>query len=401
VRWSPSTAIIERTEPSGESPIEAARRIAETVAGPAAASVDREARFPSEAFQSLRDARLLSALVPARLGGAGASLAEIAEITETLARRCAATGMIYAMHQIQVACLVNHAQTSPHFGRYLEDLASNERLIASATSEVGVGGDLRQSIAFVDQQGQICRLEKRAPTVSYGAHTDDLLVTARRSNDAAPSDQVLVLLAKGDHLLEPQGGWNTLGMRGTCSPGFVLRASFSPDQIIDTPFSEIACQTMVPVSHLLWSSVWLGIASDALARAHAFVRAAARREPGSSPPGALRLAEAMVELDTLRARVSAARAEYEAEREHPDAAARLSSLSYATKINGLKIAASEQVVEIVTSALRVIGMAGYKEEGDLSVTRHLRDAHAAALMISNDRIYAVNASLLLAQKDSR
>jgi len=309
--------------------------------------------------------------------------------------------MIYAMHQIQVASLVSHARQSKRFGRYLSELVRRQRLIASATSEVGVGGDLRQSMAFVDEENGRCTLEKRASTVSYGAHADDVLVTARRSKGAAPSDQVLVLLERGDYQLEPQGNWNTLGMRGTCSPGFVLRASFSPDQIVETPFSGIACQTMVPVSHLLWSSVWLGIAVDALGRAHAFVRTAARREPGSVPPGALRLAEAMAQLDTMKSRVSAALSEYEAEREHPDAAARLSSMVYASKINGLKIATSELVVDIVTRALRIIGMAGYKDDGDLSVARHLRDAHSAALMISNDRIYGANASLLLAQKDPR
>jgi acyl-CoA dehydrogenase len=378
---------------------ETSRRIADQVAGPAAVSVDREARFPHEAVDALRSARLLGALVPREFGGLGADLKEIVSITETLARRCAATGMIFAMHQIQVACLTRHVLQQAAFRRYLEELALGQRLIASVTSEVGVGGDLRKSVASVLPGAHAARLEKRAPTVSYGEHADDLLVTARRAPDAAPSDQVLVLLRRGDYALERLSDWNTLGMRGTCSPGFVVRAAFAPDQIVPGDFAEIACQTMVPVSHLLWSAVWLGIASDALSKAHAFVRSEARRQPGSVPPGALRLAEASALLDSLRGRVQAMLVDYQTACESCDGA--LSGLAWSVKINGLKLSASELVVEIVTRALGIIGMAGYREDGELSVARHLRDAHSAALMINNDRIYAANASLLLVQKESR
>ena len=52
-------------------------------------------------------------------------------------------------------------------------------------------------------------------------------------------------------------------------------------QILPVPFADISAQTMLPVSHLLWSALWLGIATDAVARARAFVRAEARKKPGS------------------------------------------------------------------------------------------------------------------------
>ena len=54
--------------------------------------------------------------------------------------------MIYAMHQIEVACLVRHGRSAPFFRDYLAELRRREWLIASATSEIGVGGDLRRSV---------------------------------------------------------------------------------------------------------------------------------------------------------------------------------------------------------------------------------------------------------------
>src|SRR5579863_1743987 len=91
--------------------IDTATAIANDVVAAAAEQVDREARFPKEAIDALRAEGLLAAYVPAELGGGGASLAEVGAVTSVLARRCASTAMIYAMHQIQVACLVRHART--------------------------------------------------------------------------------------------------------------------------------------------------------------------------------------------------------------------------------------------------------------------------------------------------
>jgi acyl-CoA dehydrogenase len=48
--------------------------------------------------------------------------------------------------------------------------------------------------------------------------------------------------------------------------------------------------------------------------------------------------------------------------------------------------------------MRICGMAGYKNGGEFSVGRHLRDILSAQLMISNDRIAATTGTLLLAQR---
>ena len=84
---------------------------------------------------------------------------------------------------------------------------------------------------------------------------------------------------------------NTLGLRGTCSLGYILRATSTPEMVAGVPYSDISTHTMLPVSHVVWSSVWLGIADAAVEKARKYVRAAARKQPGVTSPGALRLAE--------------------------------------------------------------------------------------------------------------
>jgi len=375
--------------------VEAARRIAEGVAGPAADAVDREARFPHEAIAALREEGLLAAFVPRALGGLGATIGELAASCEVLGRACASTAMIYAMHQIEVVCLVRHALSSPFFRDYLAELSRREWLIASATSEIGVGGDLRRSICAVERVGSRVRITKRAPVISYGEEADDILLTARRAPDAAAADQVLVLARKGDIRLTPAGEWNTLGMRGTRSLGFSLEADASVEQVLPVPFADVACQTMLPASHVLWTSLWLGLASDAVGRARAFVRAEARRTPGTTPPGALRLAEAVAALGTMAATVHGGLADFERQQDDPEA---LAGLGFAIRMNNLKTSAASMAPEIVARALGVCGISGYRNDSPYAVGRHLRDAHGAALMISNDRVLSANAAMLLIHK---
>jgi acyl-CoA dehydrogenase len=376
--------------------VEAARRIAEGVAAPAADAVDREARFPHEAIAALREARMLSAFVPRELGGRGATIGELAATCEVLGRSCASTAMIYAMHQIEVACLVRHGLSSPFFRDYLAELTHKEWLIASATSELGVGGDLRRSICAVALDGPRFHVTKHAPVISYGEEADDILLTARRTPESAAADQVLVLARKGETHLTRTAEWDTLGMRGTRSLGFVLDATGSPDQVVPVPFADIAGQTMLPVSHVLWTSLWRGLASDAVARARAFVRAEARRMPASPPPSALRLAETVAELGAMRATVHQGLADFERDQDDPEA---LGGLGFAIRMNNLKTSASRMAPEIVARALGVCGVSGYRCDSPYAVGRHLRDAHGAALMISNDRVFSANAAMLLVYKE--
>ncbi|MEA2144232.1 MAG: acyl-CoA dehydrogenase [Solirubrobacteraceae bacterium] len=374
-------------------------RLADDVAAPNADDVDRNARFPAEAVDAMRASGALAAFVPSELGGGGVSFEAIAAACFELGRRCGASAMVFAMHQIQIVSMVRHLDDAPWFQEYLRDVVRERRLVASATSEVGTGGDMRTSVAAVTpgDDGQMT-FEKQAPTVSYGAYADDLFTTLRRAPDAEPNDQVVVLTHADQMSLEQTGTWDPMGMRGTCSPGYVVRARFSPAQVLPTAFPRVCSESMVPVSHILWSHLWLGIATDAFDRARAFVRVAARRQPGTVPPSAQRLSHLMSELSLLRAEVSSGLRDFIEASEDPERE-RLSTMAAVLRFNNLKIAASEQAPRVCQGALAVCGIVGYKNDTPFSVGRHLRDSMSACLMVANERIHQTNANLLLIAKD--
>ncbi len=387
--------MLDRSEPDATPRtadlIARAKRVA-TVAAAHADAVDRDARFPREAVEAMREERLLGIMIPAHLGGEGADFAEIAQICTTLGAACSASGMVFAMHQIKASSLVHHGLDSDWHRTFMQKVAEKQLLLGSATTEAGIGGDLRNSICSIVPDGDQVRIEKDATVISYGLDADAILATARRAPDAASSDQVMVVIEKHQASLEQTSTWDTLGMRGTTSHGFKLAATVPAEQVFPKPFAEIAAQSMLASSHLFWAALWFGIAGSALSKAQASVRQAARRMPNAVPPGAARLAAAAAELAGLKTLVRDGIARFEAAR-HDDAA--INSMAFAVAMNAVKVEASRRAVSLVQEALTIVGIQGYKNANPFSIGRQLRDILSAPLMIANDRILSNTATMLL------
>jgi acyl-CoA dehydrogenase len=362
------------------------------VAAAEADDVDRNARFPKAAIDAARQQKLLGAQIPVQFGGHGASIAELTDMCYALGRACSSTAMIFAMHQTKVACLVRHGAGSPWHEKLMRRVAAEQLLLASSTTEGQNGGNIRSSAAAVERAGAEISLLRNATVISYGAQADGIVTIARRANDAAASDQVLLALTRDNYTLERSLEWETLGMRGTCSAGFELKATAAAEQVFPEAYEKIHAQTMTPVAHLCWSSVWAGIAAAAVDRAQRFIRKAARGANGQMPPGAAHFTTARMTLTKLRAMITSTLDTYTTH-EHDETA--LSSLGFQSSINLLKVEASELAVATVMSAMRACGLSGFRNDGDFSVGRQLRDVLSAPLMINNDRILTNIASASL------
>jgi acyl-CoA dehydrogenase len=366
-----------------QNDLTARARAAAEVAKANAATVDAEARFPGESFAEIRKQRLLGIQVPQALGGEGASIAEIADVCYILGQACSSTALIYAMHQIKMACIVRHSKGNATLERILGRIAAEQLLMASSTTEGQAGGNVRSSEAAVEHDGGHVTLERKATVISYAVEADGVVTTARRSADAAGSDQVLLVLLKADYTLERLQMWDTLGMRGTHSEGFTLRARAAAEQIMPEPYERIHAQTMVPFAHLLWGSVWAGIAAAATGKAQAFTRNAVRNSNGQMPPGAAHFTQAVSSLRTLRGVLAANLRSYEVIMSDEKA---ISSLEFQALITLTKVQASELAVTTVLSSLRACGLSGYRNDTEFTIGRLLRDVLSAPLMINNDRI---------------
>lgn len=375
---------------STESVVSVAARIGAEVAGPAADDVDIHARFPHESLAAFRESGLLSAMVPQELGGGGARPSEIAAAVRAVAAHCCSSALVLAMHSMEISNLSRHGTTEP-LRELQREVVSEQLLFANANSEVGAGGDVGRSICALEVAEGRRTLTKEALAISYGEYADIVVATARRTVDSEPGDQVQVIL-RGSQL-EPTSEWDALGLRGTCSRSFLLKAEIDEDLVYPVPFSLIGSAGGLQAQLLFLSSVWVGVADAAAAKAHEYVRVAGRKDPRVTPPSALRLAELSGALSQSRALLeSVGGAVDRADAQNIDSPDLLSSL------RTLKISTSRIGVDVARAALEICGIAGYQRGTKFSIERLLRDAHGGLVMVSNDRYLWANADILRARK---
>jgi acyl-CoA dehydrogenase len=391
---APSAAPFEPRRSGSDDLAERARRVA-AVAALHADEVDQAGRFPIEAITTAKALGLMAIMAPPSLGGEGATLGEVAEVCYTLGRACAATAMVYAMHQVKAACVIRHAAGSAWHEDFIRKMVRDQLLLASSTTEGSNGGNVRSSEGPIEYDGGRIRLVRAASVISYGVEADAVVTTARRNAQAIGSDQVLAVFLKSDYSLERTLSWDTLGMRGTCSAGFTLRAEGVAGQLMPVPYEVIHAQSMVPAAHILWSSAWAGVAAAAVDKARRYLRKSTRGGASELPPSAPYFTRANASLRALRALVGAALDRYAAIQDDPDA---MMAMDFQSEISLLKVDASELAVSAVTSALRCGGLSSYRNDSDVSIGRHLRDVLSAPIMINNDRILAnVATSALLTE----
>ncbi|WP_369148949.1 hypothetical protein [Streptomyces sp. R44] len=376
---------------------ELSRRIASarTVARNTALDVDSKARFPSEAVDALRRHGLLDphlGLGPEHPG----RYAALTRTVKAIGAECGSTGLVLAMHHSLVETL---AAGCADQDRLHELLGGQGALVAGVTSERGTA-TIRESITHcTPAPGGRTTLTKRTPAASYAEHADVVLLTARRSHDAAASDQVLVCGRRDQVSVRPTGPWDTLGMRGTRSGPADIECDVPTEQVLARPFGELASEALLPTSHLLWASCWYGIAADALRRTRDSLRRRpeARSAPGTHPR-VLALGELYRGLGDLDARIEQFARRLDADRGPQSLRAQQSR---ALAANQLRLSAAETSVRVAVGAMSCMGLASYHsaEVSSLSLSRHVRDLLSAPLMVNADTVRSASAQLALATRD--
>ena len=201
-----------------------AERIGAEVAGPAAAEVDRRRALSGRGDRGVARGALSLGTDPrrARRTRRERRRGRRRRVRARPALRVDRHGLRHAPDPGGLPGASRPARLLPRLpGRLVE----RQFLLASATTEVGVGGDVGPACApsSVDERyhppgeaGPGHLLRRNTPTACWprpGA-----------SPDSPPNDQVLVLCRPPGLALEQIGGWDTLGFRGTCSLGYRLVA---------------------------------------------------------------------------------------------------------------------------------------------------------------------------------
>lgn len=326
-----------------------------------AADYDRSGRFVQESFDLLRERGFMSMLVPAELGGGGATHGEACAVLAELAHGCPATSLAFSMHSHLVAAQVwrhNHGLTAPA----LERVAANQLvLISTGASD------------WIDSNGTATRVDggyrisaRKMPSSACPA--GNVLVTSARWDDGPDGPQVIhasiPFAADGVGIDET---WDTMGMRATGSHTVVLDEVFVPDD-------AIALTRPAGMWHPIWSTVlgaalplimssYVGVAESATERVMALAARRAER-PDVAPLVGRMLNRLTVARDTVRAMIDAS-----------DDLCFENTLDHASASLSRKAIAAEAAIDTVRLALEAGGGAAYASGS--GIERLFRDVHGA------------------------
>lgn len=327
----------------------------------AAAAHDAAGDFVDDGFALARQHGLLSMLVPAELGGGGATFAEACAALADLARACPSTALALSMHTHLVAAQVwRHHRDLP--APVLPRVASEGLVLVSTGASDWLGSS--GTTTRVDGGYRVTARKEPASAAPAG----HVLVTSVRWDDGPDGPQVLhasVPFSAPGVRIEPT--WDALGMRATGSHAVVLDDVFVPE-------AAVALVRPADVWHPVWATVlgaalplimacYVGVAEEAAARATALAAARAVR-PEVAPL-----------VGRMHTRLTVARDAVAAMVAMNDDLTFDNTLAVADAMLVRKTIAADAVTDTVRLALEVGGGAAYGRAGGLE--RLFRDAHGA------------------------
>ena len=178
-------------------------------------AIDKEARFPDEAYSELKKQGFTGLLVPKEFGGSGGNCQNHALVCYNIARFDASSALCYMMHNVATAAL-NAFGTKGQKDEFLPQIAKGEITFALAYSESGSGTHFGSPDITEKTDGEHRILNGRKSFVTsaekadyYLTYTNSCEVSGGKNNWITPSNL--------QGLIHEEGVWNGLGMRGNVS----------------------------------------------------------------------------------------------------------------------------------------------------------------------------------------
>lgn len=270
----PAASVSATRGPAGVGDIAAAlaRSFAET-------AVERDGRGgnPKRERDQLRASGLLLASIPPRLGGWGASWAEVLAAVRILARVDGSLAHVFGFHHLMLA-------TARLFGAP----AQWERLLGATAREGWFWGNALNPLderTTLSRRGAGLFINGTKSFCSGSVDSDMLIVSAKRPPEPRLAIAAIPTRRAGITVHED---WDNMGQRQTDSGTVDFRAvHVEPDELLDTPgpLGSVFASLRPCLAQLILANVYLGIGQGALGAARGYTRASTRPWPGSSAAG--------------------------------------------------------------------------------------------------------------------
>ena len=182
---------------------------------------DREGSFPFENFAELRESGFYGLTVPARFGGAEASLHEYLAVLEAIAHGDGSTALSFMMH---LKTFGQEREAASYPAEWVETMCrgaiEHGKLVNTVATEEGLGspagGGLPETLAVPDGDGWLLNGRKTFTTLAPALHFFITLAQIGGRGGESPRVGNFMVL-RTDPGLHIEETWDSLGMRATGS----------------------------------------------------------------------------------------------------------------------------------------------------------------------------------------
>lgn len=192
--------------------IETARRFAEAEILPAAASIDRENRFPRALYRGLADLGLFGIGLAEESGGVGLDIVTACLVMEEIARCSGAVGNAFAVPVEAARFLTEHGGPVHH--ALVPGVLAGDLIPATAATEPDFGSDVAGMRTVAERDGDDYVITGTKAWVTFGEIADFILVFAKTDRSAGHKGISCILVEADRPGISRGKGEELLGMHG-------------------------------------------------------------------------------------------------------------------------------------------------------------------------------------------
>jgi alkylation response protein AidB-like acyl-CoA dehydrogenase len=197
-------------------------RLAQTEFAPRAAELDRTSEFPWVNLRRLAEEGFIGINIPVELGGGGEGVVAHTICTEEIARACAATAVIYEVHNSICTESIVRFGTPDQKARYAAKLARLEWLGGFALTEPAAGSDPASQQAKAVREGDCYVLNGEKTFITSGGQAHLYVVTAMTDRAAGGRGISAFLVEKDTPGLSYCAPFHKMGLGASHTTSLVL-----------------------------------------------------------------------------------------------------------------------------------------------------------------------------------
>jgi butyryl-CoA dehydrogenase len=341
-----------------------AREFAQQELEPRAQELDETMEFPRDAIQKMAQLGFMGISIPKEYGGAALDNVSYTLIIEELAKACASTAIIVAVHNSVCAFPIHLLGTEKQKQNYLIPLAQGKKLGAFALTEPNAGSDPASMETTAELKGKHYILNGTKIFITNGGSADIVIVMASTDRSKRSRGITSFIVEKGTKGFYVGTKENKIGIRGSDTCELIFENCAVPfENILGTPGDGlVSALTTLDTGRIGVGAQALGVAQGAMEES---IKYAIERKQFGRPIGDFQAIQWMIAdmaTEIAAARFLVQRAAWLKDQGRP----------FALESSMAKLYASEVAMRTTTKAIQIHG--GYGCMKDYKVERYFRDA---------------------------